>query len=474
MNRWLLISLNILMLGVVLAAVPYAMQNRKPFQENNRAVEALNARRYDEAIVLLKGAVSSNPDNVTFRRNLVAAYNSKALQLGKDGRDTEALTMYERALELEPQDETLVRNYVSSLNNLAVEQSNEKQFTEAQQFFERAVAMLGKLGDSKARDDIRHNYSALLTLWGAELMKRNQTNEAKLAFKQSLDLETSNAVAHVYMGDLGYEGNDYQLAKKHYAAALPLDKENHDYLSNRLQMIEDEQQVEASFKQLRDPKGRFLIQYVEYSNGVPVADLLNILNEAYDIIGKELGVYPARTVNVKIYQPKDFSKISKLPEWAIGIFDGKMRLKVDEIRSGRNQVRDLLFHEYTHAVLAMNVKQRVPAWFHEGVAQLMEPQFKENPREQAQMRDALAHNRVDFESLQNSFKEITSKGDAENAYLLSKYFLAYLNRRFGTEKLTTWVKTMTAEEPFDKAFEKVYGVSMSEAQKSWIKSQVKN
>lgn len=477
MNRWFLIGLNIVILAAVLATIPMALRARKPFVENNRGVEALNAQRYDEAITLLKGAVTESPANAQFKENLLAAYNSKAVALANKGQVVDAIPFYEKALEMQPKDErlkqTLLRNYISSLNNLAVEQSNAHKFPEAQLFFEKASTSLGRLNDQKVREEIRHNYSALLTLWGAELMRRNQTDEAKLSFKQSLDLDTSNSMAHLYLGDLGYEGNEYAMAKVHYAAAVPLDPENRAYLTNRLQMIDDESKVEANFKRAADPRGHFVIQHVDYTNGVSVPELLGILSSAYDTVGKDLGIFPARAVNVKLYDPKDFAQIAKLPEWAIGIFDGKMRLKVDEVQSAPSQVKDLLFHEYTHAVLAMNVKQKIPAWFHEGLAQLMEPQFKENPREQAQMRDALARNKLDFASLQNSFKDIESKGDAENAYLLSKYFLAYLNHKYGHEKLTAWIKHMTQDEKFEDAFKNVYGLALKDAQDAWVKAQVK-
>jgi tetratricopeptide (TPR) repeat protein len=477
MNRWLLIGLNIVVLAAVLASIPIALRARKPYVENNRAVEALNAKHYDEAITLLRGAMADSPNNPTFRENLLAAYNSKAVNLANAGQVQDAIPFYEKALAMQPGDEslkqTLLRNYISSLNNLAVERSNAHQFPQAQEFFEKASNSLSRLSDPAVREEIRHNYSALLTLWGAELMKRNQVDEAKNAFKQSLDLDTSNSMAHLYLGDLGYEGNEYDLAKVHYAAAVPLDNENRAYLLNRLQMIDDESKVESNFKRAVDPKGRFVIHHVDYRAGVTVPELLGILNSAYESIGKDLGIFPARAVNVKLYDAKDFAKISKLPEWAIGIFDGKMRLKVDEVQSAPSQVTDLLFHEYTHAVLAMNVKQKVPAWFHEGLAQLMEPQFKENPREQAQMREALARNQLDFATLQGSFKDIESKGDAENAYLLSKYFLASLNRKYGHEKLTEWIKRMTQDEKFEDAFKNVYGLPLKDAQDAWIKAQVR-
>ncbi len=473
MSRWLLNLLFTVLLLSILAAVPLAYRAYEPVQKNNQAVEALRNRNYDEAIALLSDAMRNSPDNRVFRQNLVAAYNSKAIEAEKGTSNTQALGWYEKALELEPENQTLLANYITSLNNRAVEYSNSGRFTDSQGLFERAGKRLGGIGDLKMREDIRRNYSVLLTLWGAELMKRDQFEGARSTFVQSLSLDPKNPTSNILLGDLFYEVNRYEDAKKYYSAALPLDTKNANYLKNRLNMIADEVKVEGLFTETRDAKGRFNIQNVEYGNGVKVPELLAILGAAYDSIGQVLGIYPARAVNVKIYNSRDFYRISRLPEWAIGIFDGKMRLKVEDVQSGPAQVRDLLFHEYTHAVLAMNVKQQVPAWFHEGLAQLMEPQFSENPREQSQMRDALARKELSFETLKDSFKELGSRQDAENAYLLSKYFLANLNRRHGREKLREWVGRLAKEEKFDEAFQKVYGMKLETAQENWIRAQVR-
>lgn len=473
MNRYVLILLNVALLAAIFCAVPYGMKLYKPIEQNNKAVEALQTKHYDRAIDLLSEAMKENPENDTIRRNLLAAYNSKAIELDQKGQEKEALPLYEKALDLEPKNQIILRNYVSSLNNLAVECSNTRNFPGSQQFFERAFIRLAALTDPKVAVDIQKNYSALLTLWGAELMKRNQLTEAQKAFQDSITLNKANAVANIYLGDLFYESNHYLDAKKFYSSALSVDTDNKEYLSNRLQMIEDEVQVEGRFRETSDTQGRFVIQHVPYEEGVSVPELADILADAYESIGKDLGLYPPRSVNVKIYSSPDFYKISKLPEWAIGIFDGKMRLKVEDVRSAPSQVRDLLFHEYTHAVLAMNIRQRVPAWFHEGLAQLMEPQFAESPREQVQMRDALAKKRLDFAALQESFKDFTEKDDAENAYLLSKYFLVHLKNRYGAEKLVDWIRRMAQEENFDAAFANVYGQPLNQAQEGWIKLQMR-
>ncbi|MBX7244696.1 MAG: tetratricopeptide repeat protein [Candidatus Sumerlaeaceae bacterium] len=473
MSRWLLKLLNIALLVGIAAAIPYMMTAYAPVEKNNKAVEAIANKQYDEAIALLSDARLSSPENPTFRANLTAAYQNKAISLEEQKRTTESLMFYEKALDLEPDNQTIMKNFVSTINNLAVAHSNRREFAESQQLFERAAKSLKRINDSAIRNDVIHNYSALLTLWGAELMKANKVNDAVTAFTNSLNLDPQNAVANIYLGDLRYEVNDYEAARQFYSAALPFEKDNKEYLKTRLEMIADEIRVETLFKKAADPQNRFLVHYVDYTNGVTVSEMLDMLAQARTAVGEKLGIYPARAVNVKVYNARDFFRISRLPEWAIGIFDGKLRLKVDDLQSAPSQVKDLLFHEYTHAVLAMNIKQKVPAWFHEGMAQMMEPQFAENPREQAQMRDALARTRLDFNVLKDSFKDITSKTEAETAYLLSKYFLSYLNTKYGHEKLMDWVARMTKDEEFEKSFQAVYGLPLEQAQNEWIKGQVK-
>lgn len=474
MNRWLLIALNVVLLGLVLAAIPMVMSTNEPSRENSQGVAALEAGRHDEAITYFTQALEKKPDNKDFRHNLLAAYNSKALHLTDAGETTQAIVAYQKALELSPDDKVLVKNFVSTLNNLGVAQSNQRHFPEAQSYFEQASQLLPRLSDDAVRENIRANYSVLLTLWGTELMKRNQVKEAMQALGQAVRLDDKNGVALLSLGDLAYELNDYGSAAKNYSKALPVSPENKDYLENRLQMIQDESQLESQFRQVTDDSKRFVLQYVDYKGGTSISQVLEMLTEAWDVVGRDLGVYPARSVNVKIYTQEDFFKVAKLPEWAIGIFDGKMRLRVDELQSAPELVRDLIFHEYTHAVLAMNIKQEVPAWFHEGMAQLMEPQFRENTREREQVKMALVRHQISFDKLQDSFKELTDKGEAENAYLMSKYFLTHLNRKYGHDKLREWIKLLTKEDKFAAAFEQVYKVPLGTAQENWVESQVKS
>ncbi|MGC8742138.1 MAG: tetratricopeptide repeat protein [Candidatus Sumerlaeaceae bacterium] len=476
MSKWLLHGLYVVLLVAAVASLPYAMRMYEPIQKNNIAIQALEQKQYDRAIEYLSQARDAKPDDPVIRHNLAVAFNSKALDLEQQGKEAEAIAFYERALAIEPDNAIVVRNLVATLNNLGVAHSKSQEFLKAQQFFEQAAKWLNKLQDESIGQSIRSNYAGLLTVWGSELLKANKLDSAAETFRQALALNPKNAVAMIYLGDIAYDINDYATAKQFYSAARNLAKEHGDYLDSRLSMIEKESKVEDQLREIRDRLGRFRVQYVPYSAGVSIQDVLAMLDDAHDTLSQTLGLRPTRSVNVKIYHADDFYRISALPGWATGIYDGKMRLKAEDMQNTPAQVRDLLFHEYTHALLAMNIRQALPAWFHEGLAQLMEPQFSQNEREQKRMRAVLANGDLTFEALRDSFRDFRSKAEAEQAYLLSKYFLAALRQRYSAEKLRQWLARMAAnsEEDFDTAFEKVYGIALKKVQERWIAEQVRN
>ncbi len=476
MSKWLLRGLYVVLLAAIVASMPLAMRMYEPIQKNNKAIEALEQKQYDRAIEYLSQAREAKPEDPVIRRNLAVAYNSKALDLEQNGKEQEAIAFYERALAIEPDNAIVVRNLVATLNNLGVAHSKSREFLKAQQFFEQAAKWIDKLQDESISQSVRMNYAGLLTVWGAELLKANNLESAADTFRQALALNPKNAVAMIYLGDIAYDVNDYDTAKQFYSAARGIDKEHADYLDSRLSMIEKESKVEPFLREITDRRKRFRVQFVPYSEGVSIQDVLAMLDDAHDALAETLGLHPTRSVNVKIYRAEDFYRISALPGWATGIYDGKMRLKAEDMQNTPAQVRDLLYHEYTHALLAMNIRQSLPAWFHEGLAQLMEPQFSQNEREQKRMRAVLANGDLSFETLRDSFRDFRSKAEAEQAYLLSKYFLAYLRQRYGADKLRQWLVYLASnsDETFEKGFEKVYGTSLKKVQEQWIAQQVRD
>jgi hypothetical protein len=99
--------------------------------------------------------------------------------------------------------------------------------------------------------------------------------------------------------------------------------------------------------------------------------VLDILKSAYAEIGKELDYFPGQPISVILYTASDFSDVTRAPVWAGGMFgklDGKIRVPVQGAEGREQELRRVLCHEYTHALLYF-LAPACPLWLEEGLAQ---------------------------------------------------------------------------------------------------------
>jgi tetratricopeptide (TPR) repeat protein len=80
---------------------------------------------------------------------------------------------------------------------------------------------------------------------------------------------------------------------------------------------------------------------------------------------------PGRQV-VVLYSGRAFFSLVSVPDWSSGLFDGKIRISVDPGGTPPPALAGVLAHELAHAMLRRVSGDRLPAWFHEGLAQWSE------------------------------------------------------------------------------------------------------
>jgi hypothetical protein len=117
----------------------------------------------------------------------------------------------------------------------------------------------------------------------------------------------------------------------------------------------------------------FVVLFDGYEHEEMKRTVLDILKDAYATIGKELDYFPSEPVTVILYTGKDFSDITRAPQWSGGMFgkaDGKIRLPVQGAAGRERELRRGLFHEYVHALLH-SLAPATPMWLHEGLAQFL-------------------------------------------------------------------------------------------------------
>jgi hypothetical protein len=120
--------------------------------------------------------------------------------------------------------------------------------------------------------------------------------------------------------------------------------------------------------------GRFSIIFEGTTDSALADRALATLDAAYWRIGGAIGAYPASSITVTLYTDQQFRDLTGAPEWAGGVFDGRIRIPVKGVRQNLPEFDRVLVHELTHAMVSTLAPVGVPTWLHEGLASYFEPE----------------------------------------------------------------------------------------------------
>lgn len=100
--------------------------------------------------------------------------------------------------------------------------------------------------------------------------------------------------------------------------------------------------------------------------------VLEALEGAYWKIGGTLSVLPTVPIPVVLYTSEQFRDITRSPSWAVGAFDGIIRIPMRGALDNPRELERVLSHEYTHALVRQLSPRPVPIWLNEGLAAALE------------------------------------------------------------------------------------------------------
>lgn len=147
-----------------------------------------------------------------------------------------------------------------------------------------------------------------------------------------------------------YRQNDLPGAQEQAQAALALRRD--EELIELLLQLRREIRVQRNYDNART--AHFSVLFDGYEHEEMKVAVLDILKDAYAGVGKALNHFPSEPVTVILYTGKDFSDITRAPDWAGGMFgmsDGKIRLPVQGAEGHERMLRRVVTHEYVHALL---------------------------------------------------------------------------------------------------------------------------
>ena len=293
-----------------------------------------------------------------------------------------------------------------------------------------------------------------IRLWQGEAMvrlKQGRYAEAVSLLDQAIGVNSQNASIYHLLGQAYYA--DGRMAEAVDALTEAISLGGGDEVDKLLQKVQREWQVEQDMGQ--ESRGHFLLSFVD---GKQVAELapriLEILEDAYTELGSELAYFPDIKVPVLLYLKKDFSAVTNSPDWAGGVYDGKIRLPLRGMHRMSDQLAAVLYHEYMHVLVHFMAGRRSPVWLNEGLAEMAGRRLYSPPIHHLQ----LAVQRDDVLGWDTLAKPFSSLPDDKVllAYEQSYSLVSFMVDRYGWHKIPELLESIGKRKPWQDAIADVY------------------
>lgn len=327
--------------------------------------------------------------------------------------------------------------------------------------------------------------SVPLSVWlsrAREPLSREETQSTIQYLDQALHTNPRDFRIHMALADMYYRLDEFPLAIRHWEKAQAIlstpgelsnekGKEEISYASHlreveqKLEKAEREILVEGDFQD--EFRKHFKIRFEGDERYDLVWAVSHTLLDAYRQIGRRLDVYPEHPVTVVIYSREQFARATVLPDWVVGAYDGKIRLRAGEIEpfqsrsSGADDrmydLERVVYHEVAHAFIYLAFPKNIPVWLHEGLAQWLEPDGD------TRLDDADGHAQIrlpDGKEISilklDGFVRSSNPVEAGYGYLVAKRFVMYLENRYNVAKIKEFVRALQSDPDVSGVMEKVF------------------
>ena len=197
------------------------------------------------------------------------------------------------------------------------------------------------------------------------------------------------------------------------------------------------------------------------------------------MLGKDLSVFPNAIIPVIIYPDKTLKNLGYFPDWAAGIYDGKIRVG-ERLGKTPRLLKGVLYHEYTHVLVYQLAGDNVPLWFNEGLAEYQARKFKLPSQRKMRHKMLLKANRkeglFDFNQLAVmqlvDLNKLTQEA-LELVYAQSEAFVSYLIKRYSIYHITNVLKELGNGDNIEKAIKNSLFVDLERLIKDWKEELVK-
>ena len=386
-------------------------------------------------------------------------WNALGVEYYAGGDWNRALHCFLEAAALVPDNETVLRNLSNAYQARAAELADSGDYTGAAQHLEEAI---------KASPE---NPLPRLQL-GSYFLRMSLVQDAIARLEEAILLAPENLDAHELLGDAYYQDNDLPaaLAQWEFVAEVNPGRAG---LRDKLEKGYREDAVEFDFKDLKSR--HFTITHDPQTDRGLLRQTLMVLEHAYRDIGRNFGnVYPPTPILVNVYIADDFARATALGPHVAAIYDGKIRLPVNDGTGGQIsswELKRLLYHEYTHVVVRYLLAENAPWWLNEGLAEVFSNEL--TPRDVEFLRQAYnGGGLLPLQSLEATQMAIDGENELRLAYRQAHASTQYLWRRFGAQGLSRMIDALSRGVSPEDALLQSYKLNYDQLQKEVIASVI--
>jgi len=415
---------------------------------NKKGIEKMEEKNYREAIIYFESAYRSDPENVIIKKNLSNAYHNMAISYSIKDELANAIRNEKQALRYDSENSIIKEQLAIFYNNHGLEYANSGIYKSAMENLEYALEYSP---DSGALS--RNLYNVILQYAGYLEKKKNHRKASRLA-KDAIELLPDLSAGYILIGNIYYKQDNFNEALKYWDMALERDPED-EGLSRRIEKLKRENIVEMAFGTKK--KSHFRIRFDKELDSDYVGLISDVLEDARSHVRKEFNLYSGEVVPVVVYADEQFQAATKQPHWTQGLYDGKIRLKSQDISRGDENLKRVLFHEYAHAIIYLNYGNNIPVWLHEGFAQFNEPDQGIKPADIRFLLSYIKENgRFSLEELDRMFDKRPDQETTRAAYIQARIFFVYLMDKHSKYKLKRLLNELEAGKIWQEALKEVY------------------
>lgn len=365
--------------------------------------------------------------------------NEYAISLMEKGENEKALEQLQKAYGMYPYDPVLKRNLAEAYTFIGQRRMKENNYEAAAASFDQARELFP--------DTPRYYVFRGIALYYAKFADAAQ-NELERA--RSIGGDSPDIL--FYLARIQYDGGNLPHSLELLEKSLLL-KEDFPAAAGLADKVRRELAVEKSMD--RGYSSRFVISYDGSARSHLAGDILSALEDAYSSVGRDLSLFPAMRIPVILYTRKDFRTVTAGPDWSGGLYDGKIRLPVGGAEQLSDQLKGVLYHEYTHVVVQELTHGNCPTWLNEGLAELQGRKIFNQPLGELG-RAAKQSQYIPFTRLEKGFTDLASR-EAALAYQQSYALVNFMVTSYGWPKVSEILASLGAGMKIGDAVKKSLG-----------------